>query len=88
MTNYLQAADMFRNLAGEANALAEYCETLNLDTGDLDAQVRANIEERCADELNHAVGDLLDAINLSGLKIAPDGLDKMLDDLKTKADSE
>ena len=81
--NYVQAADMFKNLAGEAGALAEYCGTLNLDAGEMDAEIRSNIEERCSDELNHCLGDLLDAIKLSGLEISSDGAVKMLEELKT-----
>ena len=80
MANYKKAADMFRNLAGEGNALAEYCETLALNFEH--AIIKDRIEERCADELNHVLGDLCDALELSGLKISSDSIDNMLDKIK------
>ena len=84
---YRASAKLFGSMAaaGEGGALSEYC--LLMADPDLSEASKANILERIADELNHILGDTLDAINESGLKISPDGLDEILDGLRTaKAD--
>ena len=87
MTSYDFAAKLFGNsgVAGEGNALAEYCLLLKNFEGNYDVKnlpIYDNIVERCADELNHVLGDLLDAIKLSGLKIGADGIDEIFEGLK------
>ena len=77
-SNYSLAADMFTNGAGECNALAEYVDTLANDGDALPENIKAGIIEKSSDELNHVFGNILDAIELSGFKIAMDGKDELI----------
>jgi len=65
--------------AGESNALANYCAILN---SGISADYAERVLERCADEANHLLGDFLDGLKLSGIRIAADGLDEILDELR------
>jgi len=77
-SNYKLAADMFNNCGAECQALSEYVSTLSTDENNLPSTVVDGITERSGDELNHLLGDMLDAIELLGLKIAPDGKDEIM----------
>lgn len=83
---FKQAALLFGKdgSAGESDAIANYCMLLTTIT---DEKVRANIIERIGDELNHLLGDTLDAINIAGLKITDDGLGDILEGLKAASET-
>ena len=84
MHNYEHAALLFgpKGAAGEGNALAEYCETLT--HGALPREVKDNIIERCGDELNHILGNILDATRIAGFFISKDGAEEIIEGLRAR----
>ena len=77
--------------AGEGGALNQYSlllAQLMADGATETDEVVINVRERMADELNHILGDVRDAVKVSNFKISPDGLRQILDDLwAARADS-
>ena len=92
MNKYAKAALLFghRGAAGESNAIAEYLEFIaaveNSHKTPEDIIAIENVLERIADEINHLLGDALDAINIAGLKIASDDMEQILDGLRRAVD--
>jgi len=83
MNKYEKAALLFGQdgSAGEAGAISNYLQFVGALLPS-DGEVIDNVLERVADELNHLLGDTLDAIKMAGLYISKDGIDEILDGLK------
>lgn len=91
LNKYEKAAMLFgkEGALGESDAIANYLYFLSAltnnpdsinDTSDILAIM--NVRERIHDEINHLLGDVLDAMRIADLKISPDGLDEILDGLR------
>lgn len=66
----------------EADAIVKYLEFISaIEENDTDThydiEAVENSKERIADELNHLLGDTLDAMRIAGLKIASDGINQI-----------
>lgn len=95
MTQFEKAALLFGNdgVLGEADAIVKYLmfiSTIKEDyptLKDPDYIAIDNVLERIGDEINHLLGDALDAINIAGLKISSDNMDKILEGLRSVIDT-
>lgn len=92
---YITSAMLFGKdgSAGESDAIANYlvlAGTIQNKTHRTEAEEVAlqNILERISDEINHLLGDTLDAINIAGLKISSDGIDEIFEGLRKAVDRE
>lgn len=95
MNEYQKAAILFgkEGALGESDAIANYLNFMALMKEEpvktvADIVAMSNVKERIADEINHLLGDILDAIKIADLKIAPDGLDEILEGLRSSVDQE
>lgn len=71
----------------EADAIVRYLEFISImeesaPMSSTEIEVVKNIKERIGDELNHLLGDTLDAMRLADLKIADDDIEKIFEGLK------
>ncbi len=81
MDKYKEAYRLFGvdGAEGEAEAITGYLTTLMSSE---DETIRDHIKERLSDEINHLLGNVADAVRISGLKISSDGIEEILKGLK------
>jgi hypothetical protein len=84
---HCKAADFFDAVIGEAETLRDY-QLLKAKSDDYEAFENEVISETSGDEINHLLKYLSLAIVRSGLKIAPDGMDKVCQIIQNAIDGD
>lgn len=95
MTQFEKAALLFGKdgALGEADAIFNYLMFISTLKQDYSTNKPADniaiehVLERIGDEINHLLGDTLDAVNMAGLKISSDGIEEILDGLRAAVDT-
>lgn len=74
----------------EADAIVKYLEYISavVESGGmdnkLDVEIIENAKERISDEINHLLGDTLDAMRLADLYMSSDDIEKIFEGLKER----
>lgn len=83
MNKYDKAAMMIGKYGtgAEADAIVKYLEYLSAavesNQSDLDKEIYDNVKERISDEINHLLGDTLDAMRIADLRMSSDDINKI-----------